>query len=158
MREIISTQGDVILVDDADFGWLSTYAWSVAKVPGRPFYARTTIKGVNGKKSTKSMHRLLANPGPAFVVDHIDHNTLNNQRENLRICTVQENNMAARRRDRALPKGVSFSRRTGKYIATINVKYRKIYLGLHASKEEAAHAYNKAAVAHFGQFAVLNPY
>ena len=160
MKIITTRSGHEILVSDQDFDYLSQFSWSVTPPPStnpRSFYARAKLRGEDGRSRAVLMHRMILGEASGRPIDHIDHNGLNNQRENLRVCTVQQNNMAARRRDRDLPKGVSFCRRTGKYIAVIQVKYRKIYLGLHASKEEAAHAYNKAAVANFGQFAVLNP-
>lgn len=160
MKIIPTRSGHEILVSDEDFDYLSQFSWSVTPPPStnpRSFYARAKLRDGKGGSRAVLMHRLILADKSRRPIDHIDHNGLNNQRENLRICTVQQNNMAARRRDRDLPKGVSFCRRTGKYIAVIQVKYRKIYLGLHATQSEAAHAYNKAAVEHFGHFAVLNP-
>lgn len=159
MKEIISSQGDVILVDDQDYEWLSSYRWTVGRKPGRPLYARMTYTDAGGARRTAALHRMIMNPPKGYVVDHIDHNTLNNQRENLRICTLSENSRNARKRKgMQAPKGVAFIKRDQRYQAYINVKGRRIYLGNFADQREAAHAYNRAAVYYFGEFAALNPY
>lgn len=159
MKTISSFQGDTILVDDSDYEWISSFKWSVKKAPGRPAYARTTLIDSSGAKTTASMHRMIIRPDAGQVVDHIDHNTLNNQRSNLRVCTVAENCRNSRKRNGLhLPKGVSFISRDQRYQAYIYVNGRRVYLGNYLDQREAAHAYNRAAIKYFGEFAALNPY
>lgn len=159
MKLIRSFQGPVIKVDDADFAWLSTYSWTVRtnRIGGQ--YAWTTLTDVNGKRVCRSMHRMLFDALlPKTQIDHVDHDGLNNQRTNLRACSNTENSRNCRRRSgRCLPKGVIYRRQCRKYQAQIYVGPRKYYLGTFSCPREAAHAYNKAAVRHFGEFAVLNP-
>ena len=96
MREIRLTQSYITQVDDSDFEWLSKSSWH-AHVSGgykqcisRKVYARrgTLRKGVNKKYY---MHREIMDAPKEMVVDHIDGNSLNNQRANLQIVTQLEN-------------------------------------------------------------------
>jgi hypothetical protein len=157
-RIIPLTQGRQTIVDDADYEWLSQHKWFVSKV----YAARWT-----GSRQ-EYMHREIMQPGPTMQVDHIDHDTLNNQRANLRLTTGRgnsRNRKPAQRRDgspRRTPyKGVSVSSYTPKsgkprYKAVIHPDGNRIFLGSFATPEEAARAYNDAARKHYGEFAWLN--
>lgn len=86
MKEIQLTQGQVAMVDDKDFEWLSQWKWFAAWCPDtRSFYARR-YPGI-------IMHRVIMNTQKGIDVDHINHNTLDNRRENLRNVTRQQNTM-----------------------------------------------------------------
>ena len=90
--------------------------------------------------------------------DHIDHNGLDNQRENLRICTVAENqrNRKADSDNASGFKGVCFSRKRHKWYAQITVDRKNMHLGSFDSPEEAARFYDLAALAYHGEFARTN--
>jgi len=77
-----------VLVDDEDFEYLNQFNWHVGKVRGNN-YAKRTIHS-NPIKSVK-MHRAIMNAPINMQVDHIDHNGLNNQKSNLRLCVNKEN-------------------------------------------------------------------
>lgn len=160
MTKLISlTQGKSAIVDDEDFESLSKFKWhyrymrSTHKHKG---YAARSIRLPNEKVIRVFMHQqILKSPR----VDHIDGDGLNNTRGNLRPCTQAEN--SRNKGDTRKPKtsrfrGVHFSGQLGKWEARICVNYRKIYLGIYTTEEEAALAYNAAAREHFGQFARLN--
>lgn len=115
-------------------------------------------KKIKGKTKTYLLHRLLVE---AFIgrkllksefIDHINHNSLDNRIENLRICSLKEN---SRNRNSNKYKGVKITL-SGKYSARITVDRKEIYLGSFNTKEEAAKAYNEAAKLYFKQFAKLN--
>ena len=77
------------MVDDQDYELLSKYKWYEAK--GRyTSYANTSVI-IDGKRKTLSMHRMLLQPESYLVVDHKDGNGLNNQRDNIWICTLSQN-------------------------------------------------------------------
>ena len=114
------------------------------------------------------MHRLILSLGANkdIIVDHIDRNGLNNSRDNIRKCTRQQNTMNRKlRRDSVIPyKGVSYNPNYRKrpracrnpYMAKIGFEGKRHYLGIFATAEEAARAYDAKAKELHGEFAKLN--
>src|SRR5688572_9274663 len=112
MKEIKLTKGYVTQVDDTDFEFLSQWRWTVILKDGGQYAGR--YKEIEGVSRTIYMHRQLAgSPGSNIHVDHADHNTLNNQKENLRLCTVAQNmmNRSKSKNKTSQFKGVSASYR-----------------------------------------------
>ena len=89
MQKILLARGKVALVDDRDYGYLMQWKWYAHKSYDA-FYVRRNIP-VNGKEKDKRMHRIIMCVPKGMFVDHINHNTLDNRRENLRICTQSQN-------------------------------------------------------------------
>lgn len=106
------------------------------------------------------MHReiLGLKDGDARVVDHIDHNSLNNQRSNIRICRQQQNCFNQNSHKDAISPYVGVTRHTGwdKYIVRFWHQSKNIYLGAFDDKIEAAKAHDRAALKYRGEFAFLN--
>jgi hypothetical protein len=106
------------------------------------------------------MHRIILNAPPHLVVDHINHNGLDNRKANLRLCTVAQNNQNTR--PHANPnklskyKGVSLDKNRNLYIALIHRNKKNYYLGRFKNETDAAKAYDKKAAELFGEFAYLN--
>jgi len=152
IRFIPLTRGRVAIVDASDYAWLSLHKWHLASPRGRCYAGRSR----HGKRI--SMHREIMVPLDGYVVDHIDGDGLNNQRSNLRICTVHENhrNQAKAPGLSSRYKGVHHNKRTGKYHANIRPHRKGIYLGSFDSEIEAARAYDRKAVELYGEFAWLN--
>ena len=110
------------------------------------------VAGVNGIR----LHRLIMNAPEGMVVDHINHNPLDNRRRNLRICTQRDNARNVQRsvRNTSGFKGVNYET---KYRARIRDNNgRKLSLGYYENAIDAAIAYDKAAIAIHGEFAELN--
>ena len=84
---------------------------------------------INGKKIR--MHRLILNPPDDLVVDHIFHNTLDNRKEFMRICTKQQNifNSRIRKTNKSGKTGVFFHEGIQKWRALITVNGEDICLG-----------------------------
>jgi hypothetical protein len=152
----------VVLVDDAVFDSLNKFTWFASK-GNNTYYAGRRIM-IGGRWINIWMHRLIMNAPNLYVVDHIDGNGLNCQLNNLRICLHKENsrNQIAQKNKSSKYKGVSFctvKHRETKYVyitAQITVNYKNIKLGNFKTEEDAAEAYNRAAINYFGEFANLN--
>ena len=148
--------GGSVKVDD-EFSWLQDFRWHVNKQGYAVHFVNrgdSNFWGVEPKKAIY-MHRLIAGAGDGGVVDHINHNKLDNRSENLRNCSQKENlqNQQSRRRF----KGVFYLKGRKKcWQSAIVVNEKKQFLGDFYSQEEAAKAYNEAAVEYFGEFACLN--
>lgn len=128
----------------------------VARISGRRWhldgsgYATSRVNGIYTK-----MHCLVMGQKG---VDHIDGNTFNNRKSNLRVATHQQNtfNCGVRGDSKSGFKGVTYHKATGRWRARIGVNYQQINLGEFDTPEEAALAYNEAAQKYHGEFAFLN--
>ena len=90
-REIQLTQGKVALVDDEDFERINKLKWHATWSNfTHSFYAKHCDR-IDGKTVNIKMHRYILNAQDGIVVDHINHNTLDNRRINLRTCTKAQN-------------------------------------------------------------------
>ena len=121
--------------------------------PAKTYAMRVEI--VDGRKRAVYLHRLIASAGPGQIVDHINGNTLDNRRDNLRLATPQLN--CVNRTDYTPASGFRGVTKNGNgWRAAISVNRQMIYGGNFATKEEAARRYDELAAMHFGSFAVLN--
>lgn len=152
MKKICLTQGRFALVDEEDFEYLIQRKWHVQK--GRSTFYAIANKGIFPKPIL--MHRMVLNAPAGTLVDHINGNGLDNRRENLRLCTPHENqrNHKLYSTNKTGFKGVSAFR--NKFKATIGFENRQIFIGLFTTPQEAAKAYDKAALKYFGEFANIN--
>jgi hypothetical protein len=159
MREIALARGHVAIVDDEDYAALAATRWGVAD--NRRGHLSAFRKS-GGRRVL--MHRAIMGlgHGDPRVVDHINGNSLDNRRVNLRICTPREN-----RRNAAMPripgkssrfKGVYWRRARSRWVAMINLRCDPSpgHLGTFRDEESAARAYDAAAKRVFGEFARLN--
>jgi hypothetical protein len=149
------TQGKVAVIDTADISLIREYKWSAHHNFRRAhvWYAITQVRC-----QTVSMHRLILNAPSDLKVDHKDGDGLNNRRSNIRLVTDAQNcfNRTLRRDNQSGFKGVSFHARTGKWNTRIQRNGRQQSLGLFDSPEDAARAYDSAALELFGEFARPN--
>lgn len=164
-REIQLTRGYVAIVDDADFGWLSQWKWNArpANQADPRWYAyRCAYDPTRKGPRTVAMHRVVLEAQRGQIVDHVNGDGLDNRRENLRICTASQSaaNRCKHKADkrpgwgRGPYKGVYIAGR--RWRAIITVSGTQTHLGYFAAAEDAALAYDAAAVQHFGEFALLN--
>jgi len=156
MKKIILSNGRVTLVDDEDYDHLSQFRW----YQHHSGYAVRSIYP-NGRCKAKqvSMHSLLIDRPEGMVIDHIDGNTLNNQKTNLRVCTKRQNtfNSSMQCNNTSGFKGVALIHmKTPKWLASIKYEGKTYRIGCFTDKLDAARAYNKAAKEYFGDFARLN--
>lgn len=155
MKIITLTKGMIAKVDDEDYEWLSKFSWYAHKERNK-YYAVRKSKRSGGKQKMIYMHREILRSSVSMKCDHIDGDGLNNQKENLRVCTNQQNlmNRGPQQNNTTGYKGVS---KTGaRYYASINTNGSNIYLGSYEKPEDAAKAYDKKAKELFGDFAYQN--
>ncbi|MET8866482.1 HNH endonuclease [Nonomuraea sp. NPDC004580] len=150
--------GYTAIIDAADSPLLAAYQWRV-------------LRGHNGKVDAYAfdgsrpvyMHRIVAGTPKGFETDHINGDGLDNRRSNLRSATPSQNraNMWKPRRPdggahTSRFKGVSWDKSRNQWQSKINHRGVCRNLGRYASEEEAARAYDAAALAAWGAFARLN--
>lgn len=159
MKQIPLTNGKVAVVDDEDFERLSKYSWCInaGKYAARGYH-------LNKKVVIEKMHHaVIGKPPEGYVVDHINGDTLDNRKCNLRFITQQQNCFNSRKKaihhneeHRSVYKGVWWRRARSKWVSYICVNGHKVYLGLYSNEQEAALAYNEAAKKYHGEYARLN--
>lgn len=160
MKKIPLQKGLFSIVDDVDYEKLIQYKWYATRGKGKDtFYAKRWI-WIPKKRNNKfiSMHRQILEVPSLQQVDHINHDTLDNRRLNLRICNNQENqrNEKISKNNTSGFKGVSWRKDKQKWRGYITINRKQIFLGNFISKENAAKAYNEAATKHFKEFALIN--
>jgi hypothetical protein len=156
-KTIPLSKGKYAIVDDADYEYLSQFKWYAFK--GRnTYYAKRTLPFSDGKHRKVYMHREIMGAGDDALIDHEDGNGLNNTRDNLRLATRSQNNYnrISQPGSSSPYKGVTWSKCAQKWQAQIKKNRHQMYLGLYDLPEDAARAYDIAAIQYFGDFAKLN--
>lgn len=146
----------IVMIDDEDYELISKYTWSLLPSKnGQTYYAKTNL--FNSKPASLQIHTLILK-SYGLHVDHIDRNGLNNQKENLRICTRSQNMMNKIKIKPATSKykGVCWYDKYKKWNARIGVNNRRFCLGYFDTQEDAALAYNIAAKKFHREFCRLN--
>jgi hypothetical protein len=155
MKKIKLTKNKYALVDDEDFDELNQYKWFAHKKRNNKYYSiRTVWMKMEKTKKTIRMHRVIMNCSDDKIVDHKDGNGLNNQRENLRICTNLQNqgNRKLNKNNTSGIRGVYLRKDDKKWEANIRINNKTKHLGIFTDKLEAKNVYTKAAKEHFGEF------
>lgn len=149
------SSGKHAIVDDADLELVNQCKWYFSHG-----YAQRNLWN-DGKICGKLyLHRFLMDAKPGQFVDHINRNTLDNRRENLRFCTHRQNMQNSRKRVSILGrkpssqyKGVSWDKRSQRWVARIHSKHGKyLWLGSFVTEREAYDAYCVAATSEHGSF------
>ena len=147
----VNIKGYELKVDAVDLALASEHGWCVltSKDGSRIYFHRS--RGT----ARQLLHRLITGARKGQVVDHINRNTLDNRRKNLRIGTQSLNlKNSVKHRDNASGlKGVVWNESCHKWSAYICNNYKRKYLGLFPSKRKAHEAYKKAALEISKEFA-----
>lgn len=156
-RLIPLTQGQFAKVDPEDYDWLMQWKWFARwNKRTNSFYADRQQSRTLGKpRKSIHMHSFIAGSQELPQVDHINHDTLDNRRFNLRPATRSQNGYNRRifRNNTSGFKGVIWNSHSAKYQARIMINSQRIHLGFYSTLNEAAAAYRKAALELHGEFA-----
>ncbi len=171
-----------VLIDKKDWARVSAYTWSASKCHAgrdgeRQFYVTTRIPRPDlprytythprtGKTRTYlrvqglQIARLIMSCPDGMVVDHINGNTLDNRRHNLRICTVTENNQNTRKKTNTSSRFKGVNRNKNKkyncWSAYLRMGGKTVNLGSYATEEDAARAYDIVHLTKSGIYAKTN--
>jgi len=162
--EIRLSRGKIALIDDNIADEIGKYKWCAYKDCNNKNETWYVKRSKGGEVGSLLMHRFIMEIvlerklERNEYVDHIDHNGLNNQFNNLRIANPSENaaNRISRIKKTSQYKGVYFNKEKGKFQAQIQLNYIKINLGYFEDEIEAAEVYDLNALSKFGEYAHIN--
>jgi hypothetical protein len=144
---LLKHQGHTILLDEEDLHFLDEGKWNVTDCGGYLYLMKT---------GGFPFHRLVTGAPASTTVDHINKDTLDNRKENLRLVTKSENAQNSMPRANCTSQYKGVFKRGDTYRAYINYKGKRIYLGSTPNEPIAASRYDAAAVYLYGQFAAIN--
>jgi hypothetical protein len=161
MKLIPLTRGLFAKIDNEDLDLVSEHEWHASPDntnSPKSYYAYTNIKR-GEKRGRVSMSRLIM--GLKYKdgkeVDHVNHETLDNQKANLRICTKAQNRLNRKTAPHSSKfKGVSWYSKYNKWASRINKDGRTIFLGYFDKEILAAKEYNKFVKKFHGEYANPN--
>ncbi len=153
MRTISLTRGYSAIVDDDDYETLAKHKW-YATVCKHTVYAMRREGG--GDRRCHYMHRDILSATGSIMVDHIDHNGLNNSRANLRLATRSQNLCNRRSKEGSASRYLGVGRNRDKWVARIRKGGKQRTLGYFSDEADAARAYDTAARELHGEFARPN--
>ena len=146
-------KGEPFYFDKEDYELIKDYCWYIND--SGYLLSRTPI---DGKKFR--MHRLIMGclDDKNIVVDHINHDKSDNRKSNLRLVTTQQNTMnhGVSTKNTSGFTGVSFDKDKMKWVASITVNYKNIFLGYFSNIEDAKRARQRAENKYFGDFSYKN--
>lgn len=154
-RLIELTRGQFAKVDEIDVSIINVRRWCAQwDKSTQSYYATCGITGPDGKSHTTLMHRHIMGSPIGRSVDHIDHDTLNNRRYNLRVADEFQSawNRRVRLDNTTGHKGVTWNSRDRLWYARIGVRNRRIHLGCFVTQDQAIEAYLAAADRAYGEF------
>lgn len=144
-RKIKLTRGKYAIVDADNYDGLNKTRWYAVKAGETCYAVRSIYTGRAGagtdkhkKRTTIKMHRQIMRPGEGLVVDHINHNGLDNRRANLRCVTQRQNSLNRRGRDGRT--GIYWCKEHKRWRARICINGVKVHIGYYDSEAEARRA------------------
>lgn len=139
MKKIKLTQNKHALVDNTDFDWLNKFKWYASWNPStKGFYATRGLR-IGKTLKTLTMHRVIMNTPKRKMTDHINGNTLDNRKSNLRICHNNENQTNTKNHRNNKMIGITI--RKHKHKTSYEAQKNGIYLGTFPSTKLARQAY-----------------
>lgn len=149
---ILNIKQHAIIIDDEDSDKLSAHHWYPV-IFSNGIYIACMLKN---PRTIMLMHRFIMGltHGDIRVIDHINGNTLDNRKSNLRICTQAQNsrNSKFRKSNTSGYKGVTYDKRRDKWVAQIKYNWKHIHLGQFDDPREAYIAYCEGSRKYHGDF------
>lgn len=148
LKKIILTQEQVALVDDEDYADLIQFKWHALWAPHtQSYYAARKIRLSNGKETTEYMHRRILGLKPDDPsVDHINHETTDNQKTNMRLANYRGQG-ANQRNQSKYGVGIWFDvrqkQKSKPFQARAWLNGKKYHIGTFTTAEEAQAARKK---------------
>jgi hypothetical protein len=152
------SDGPTVVVSGEDVRYLIQSVW-YSTIRNGLNYPRRSTQRIDGRNGSQYMHHVVLAFIPererGLVVDHRNHNTLDNRRSNLRVATHSQNhaNSKLSKRNKSGFKGVRWRADKSKWQAMITHRYKVSQLGYFSTIEEAHLAYCEAATNIHGEFA-----
>jgi len=139
------------IVDDDDYVWARTLAWSL---DSKGYAKHLFIPEMKMRK----LHRMIMNAPDGVQVDHINGDKLDNRKSNLRLCSNAQNqrNRPIQKNNTSGYKGVVWMSDRNKWRAQVFLDGKNHIVGCFDSPRDAAIAYNQKALELHGEFAKLN--
>lgn len=153
-------RGVEFIIDADDYELVSKYRWTVGKSnlkSRKEYLCIRTSANFGEKKRAISLPKLIMGiESGGMVVDHVNGDTFDNRKQNLRVCSPADNrkNLPIYTNNTSGYKGVCIH--GNKYRARIRVDKKTINGGVYSSAREAAQRYNELAITYHGDFARLN--
>ena len=142
MKKIKLTRGKFALVDNKDYKWLNQWKWCCDSRGYAVRHERKDEYGTNPRKMIK-MHKFIVNTPSEYETDHINHNRLNNRRNNLRIVNRRSNQMNAKlsKKNTSGYRGVYWDKKYKRWCARAWFYGKSIFGGGFTNKLDAVKAY-----------------
>jgi hypothetical protein len=149
----ILISGMWVTVDTKDIPRMSTISWSKSGAGDKK--NRKYFQGYTGKGNPLVyLHRFILYAKKGEIIDHIDNDTLNNAKSNLRVVTPSQNNMNSilRKEGTSGYRGVTWRKDTKKWQAQLMLNGKHVACGCYLTKEAAFSAYLKKTEELFGEY------
>lgn len=149
MQKIKLTKGKFAIVDDRDFSYLSQWKWYAGEGQGGCYAQRSSVnKNTKSGRSIILMHRVILCAGKGEYIDHQNHNTLDNTRQNLSKGSSRDNqrNQKLFSSNTTGFQGLWYDKNRKRWRATIGVNNKDVFIGRYKDKEDAIKARKEAEI------------
>ncbi len=137
----------ISLFDNKFKSKIQKHKWG-ASLKGKKYYIKTDICDKYGNGKVLYLTNFILGEKDGYQIDHINGDTLDNRKHNLRFCTQQQNLM-----NKTEARGISFNKKYKKWETYIGVNKKIIRLGYYKDEKQALRIRRKAELKYYGKFA-----